>query len=255
MKFKDKDGVVYEDICKAVFAYCHDRNCRNCALTEFKKDYIMSNCPSKALLDPAEAARLMGYEVIEEDEKPIRTSHMTLNEAIQHLEDIIPRKDWSCKDCKQEHEQLLEWLIELEERCKQDQKDVNMAKPLKDWTLGETQRECALHRRGGSYICEGCAFDFNECPFSKDWPEEWELEKPRFTPKEIEAAQWIQRMFPERWLKLKRYEDNDIRMVSQDGSTVPLVESAFPSIRPGQTVKLSDILGAPNTDHGKEVKP
>lgn len=35
---------------------------------------------------------------------------MTIDEAISHLRDIIPDL---CDECKKEHEQLLEWLIEL----------------------------------------------------------------------------------------------------------------------------------------------
>ena len=40
---------------------------------------------------------------------------MTLDEAIKHLEVILSDEShkWSCESCKQEHEQLLEWLKEL----------------------------------------------------------------------------------------------------------------------------------------------
>lgn len=37
---------------------------------------------------------------------------MTLEEAIQHLRESLadPTHEWGCEECKQEHEQLLEWL-------------------------------------------------------------------------------------------------------------------------------------------------
>ena len=38
---------------------------------------------------------------------------MTLDEAIEHLEDSIENKEFSCESCKEEHKQLLEWLKEL----------------------------------------------------------------------------------------------------------------------------------------------
>lgn len=42
-------------------------------------------------------------------------SLMTLNDAIKHLEENMKTKtDW-CEECKQEHSQLLAWLIELRE--------------------------------------------------------------------------------------------------------------------------------------------
>lgn len=40
---------------------------------------------------------------------------MTLNEAIEHLEYSIKNNKFSCEKCKQEHIQLLNWLIELKE--------------------------------------------------------------------------------------------------------------------------------------------
>ena len=38
---------------------------------------------------------------------------MTLDEAIEHLEDLLKNKEFSCESCKEEHEQLLIWLKEL----------------------------------------------------------------------------------------------------------------------------------------------
>ena len=40
---------------------------------------------------------------------------MTLEEAIDHLQESLNNKEWDCQECRQEHEQLLEWLIELEQ--------------------------------------------------------------------------------------------------------------------------------------------
>lgn len=39
---------------------------------------------------------------------------MTLNEAIEHLDDILQSdKKWECEECKNEHIQLRDWLNEL----------------------------------------------------------------------------------------------------------------------------------------------
>jgi hypothetical protein len=40
---------------------------------------------------------------------------MTLNEAIEHLDETLgdSSRMWNCEECKQEHIQLREWLIEL----------------------------------------------------------------------------------------------------------------------------------------------
>ena len=39
---------------------------------------------------------------------------MTLDEAIEHLFEKLNNEDWSCnKECKKDHMQLLNWLLEL----------------------------------------------------------------------------------------------------------------------------------------------
>ena len=38
---------------------------------------------------------------------------MTLDEAIEHLDDILQNKEWECEECKNEHIQLKDWLDEL----------------------------------------------------------------------------------------------------------------------------------------------
>lgn len=42
---------------------------------------------------------------------------MTLEEAIRHLEEVLEdeNREWSCKECREEHIQLLEFLRELKE--------------------------------------------------------------------------------------------------------------------------------------------
>lgn len=40
---------------------------------------------------------------------------MSLEEAIKHLEEELEiKEDWSCVACKEDHQQLLEWLKELQ---------------------------------------------------------------------------------------------------------------------------------------------
>lgn len=45
----------------------------------------------------------------------MHTDDKELKEAIEHLEDTLndPDHDWGCEECKKEHEQLRNWLIEL----------------------------------------------------------------------------------------------------------------------------------------------
>lgn len=47
---------------------------------------------------------------------------MTLEEAIIHLQETLSdeSRTWSCAACKNEHKQLLEWLLELKTRREAD---------------------------------------------------------------------------------------------------------------------------------------
>ena len=46
-------------------------------------------------------------------------SAITLQQAIRHLQqDVLP--NMQCSSCKDEHQKLLQWLIELKDRRQQD---------------------------------------------------------------------------------------------------------------------------------------
>ena len=49
---------------------------------------------------------------------------MTLDEAIKHLRESLadPNHKWSCKECKQEHIELLSFLLELKAYRMTDEK-------------------------------------------------------------------------------------------------------------------------------------
>ena len=119
----------------------------------------------------------------------------------------------------------------------------NMAKPVKDWTLGEAKEYCT--RRNGN-----CADD---CIFSKKGigmvcgiapkPVWWTLpEKPRFTEQEVERAKAIKLIYPTAY----RMEGADplIRVWDKEGKLLSHVDTAlFFSIRPGQSYTLDEIIG------------
>lgn len=74
---------------------------------------------------------------------------MKLEEAIEHLNESLndPNRDWGCEECKQEHEQLREWLIELKERRAADVKPVRWT-PV-DEQLPETDKPVLVVRGNG----------------------------------------------------------------------------------------------------------
>ena len=64
MRFRDKDGNVFVDIVTAAKVYCVGRDCEKCGI---KDTVIGPDCYKWAHENLAEAARLMGYEVIVEE--------------------------------------------------------------------------------------------------------------------------------------------------------------------------------------------
>lgn len=56
-------------------------------------------------------------EILDIDKGGAVNQDMTLDEAIQHLCEILSDEDmdWACEECKAEHQQLLKWLLELRE--------------------------------------------------------------------------------------------------------------------------------------------
>ncbi len=124
------------------------------------------------------------------------------------------------------------------------EKEANMDKPLKDWTLGEAKEYCTS--RNGN-----CADD---CIFSKKGigmvcgiapkPVWWTLpEKPRFTQQEVERAKAIKVLYPE--ILYIQADDRCLRGFNKgkEGIFFDYVLSWFPSLRPNETVTLDEIIG------------
>lgn len=203
-KFKNPATGEVWDAENAVKVFCDELpKCNVCPM--FPVVSIGGDCRKWAANHPHEAARLMGYEVVE-DETP------TLEGAIDKYLEI-------------------------------KQKEANMNKPLKDWTLGELKEYCYK----APHDCTGCKVKQgkNNCPFDGE-PAKWDLdEKPRFTEQEVERAKAIKVLWPETnaiksdgaWTKLLVVEDD----TSWQRETVP--ESFFPSAEKNEVYTIDEIIG------------
>ena len=129
-----------------------------CASHNCDKCALPTYCVRYCIDFPKEAAALMGYELVED------TSTDTLTDQQNTL---TARPD-----------SLTE--------------EANMDKPLKDWTLEETQEFCDEHECGS---CE--LFRNHDCLLNSS-PNKWNLlGKPRFTQQEVERAKAIKVLYPE----------------------------------------------------------
>lgn len=156
MKFRNPEtGEVFHTIRQAVqnhcSFHCNDRVCpywENAGCVGMLKRYTVDN--------PHEAARLMGYEVVEDD-----------CDQSQISRNSVAKKE-----------------------------EANMDKPLKDWTLGEAKEYCTSRNGNCADDCifskKGIGMVCGIAPK----PVWWTLpEKPRFTEQEVEDAKAIKRMF------------------------------------------------------------
>ena len=205
MKFRDpKTGKVYQNARAALDSFpCPQRvSCENCKFGGNK-------CTEKWVNEhPQEAARLMGYEVVEETHGNAQKTHA----------DAI-------------------------ENARVHSEEANMDKPLKDWTLGEAKEYCTS--RNGN-CADDCIFSKKGigmvCGIAPK-PVWWTLpEKPRFTEQEVERAKAIRVIYPTAY----RLEEANplIRVWDKEGKLLAHVDvNLFLSLKPEQSYTLEEIIG------------
>lgn len=229
MKFQNKNGETFRG---STIKFCgkYLLQCENCPIFPMLQVSPPSNvrgaCDDWIAGNPREAARLMGYEVVEDDTEYYLPSNLT-------------------EFCTKTGEKWWGRTVNYGE-------ETNMDKPLKDWTLGEAKEYCTS--RNGN-----CADD---CIFSKKGigmvcgiapkPVWWTLpEKPSFTQQEVEDAKTIKRMFgADNFTHIRKDQFGLCEMMDGPGDdpnvgwcAIGMEEGMFPSLRPGETITIDEIIG------------
>ena len=205
MKFRNPEtGEVFHTIRQAVQNHC-SLHCNSRACPYWESAGCVGMLKRYTVDNPHEAARLMGYEVVEETHGNAQKTHAdAIENARVHLE------------------------------------EANMDKPLKEWTLGELKDYC--HR--APHDCIGCKVkgDRNNCPFDGE-PAKWILdEKPRFTQQEVEVAKAIKLLFPD-VVKVCRFS-GVVKAECENGSGECMIGAELlPSIQNHQSYTLDEIIG------------
>ena len=237
MKLRSKTGEIALTIEQALEQFCDSKqDCDYCELREPVQQYKGTRYPCHQYVraNQQEAARLMGYEVVEEN--PCETCHEGWVKPSE-----IGKPGERCKDVCEKYKN---W------------KEANMDKPLKDWTLGELKEYCGT----AVYQCHK-----GICPFKNICdritsenqgdhvvPGDWDLtDHSRFTEQEVEDAKTIKRMFGDgNFTHIRKDEDGICEMMDGPGDdpnvgwwSIGMEEGMFPSLRPGETVTLDEIIG------------
>lgn len=224
MKFQNKNGETFRG---STIKFCgkYLLQCENCPIFPMLQVSPPSNvrgaCDDWIAGNPREAARLMGYEVVEDSKGvEIDTVKPVENDRVNSIEIEAIKEDNMPEPAKHKEE-------------------ANMDKPLKDWTLGEVKAYCQQNAS-----CKGCDMlrqSGYECRFSGG-PCLWDLsETPRFTQQDIEDAKTIRRIFG---------RDGTIKRTPNLGERSTLLFDRlyinpflFPNIKAGQEYTLDEIIG------------
>lgn len=203
------------------------KSCDTCPLYNPSHKKENTSCVDWCNEHPHEAARLMGYEVVEDD---------------------------SCKSCTHYKGESICGLhslnveIDPDDKCVAwEKKEANMDKPLKDWTLGEIQEKCKSYGKFECCNCPMLAGDEIGCKIN-GCPMEWNLtEPPRFTEQEVERAKAIRLIYPTAY----RLEEADplIRVWDKEGKLLAHVDvNLFLPLNPEQSYTLDEIIGGADHD-------
>ena len=233
MKFRSKTGEVALTIEQALEQFCDSKkDCDYCELREPVQQYAGTKrpCHEYVRANPHEAARLMGYEVVEDDE---------------------PRTCFNCIGCEIEKD------FDPQEGCKNwvKRKEANMDKPRICEVLGVEPEE-KFEIRGNTLgrfrinkygtfqieISNDCwGFSTVECLNNLINHPENIARKPRWTEQEVERAKAIRLLYPE--ADSLNECDPYIKVFNNKFVIATLDMALFPSLCPGESVKLDEICG------------
>lgn len=298
MKFRSKTGKVVLTIDEALEQFCDSKeDCDYCEIREPVQQYKGTKrpCHEYTRANPYEAARLMGYEVVEDE-------HVGNSEQLEeaNMKEKCPICDYDIEHCQcrfggsahpdwskrravaKDHlylfsDKQVRHIIELERYWKTsyldeekeeirkelaaeynpalppvEPKEANMGKPRICEVLGVDVDEvftietpvrkstyCRIDEKGKIYntCVETLCYAINhpDCI----------IRKPRWTEQEVEDAKAIRRIMSE-YTDIVRKKDGCVThlfLTSEDVEDYFLDSGLFPSLRPGETVKLDEIIG------------
>lgn len=206
MKYRDPEsGTVFDMIDKAREEYCGKYACSRCPISMSNNDKEVP-CAEYCNIYPAEAIRLMGYEVIEEE---------------------------TDMEAKQDKPRICDVLgVEVGERFAFTDVVGNVYKNIWVDADGDIYSRVEAHRErmSGSDVCY--LINHPECI----------VRRKQFTEQEVEDAKAIKRLI-EYANGIIRGMDNIANILRTVPFAPSIKADAFPSIGPGESYTLDEIIG------------
>ncbi len=215
MKFRSKTGEVYIGILEAMDYYCDSKeDCNDCALREPVKSYQKQKNPCYAYVadNPHEAARLMGFEVVEDER---------FREVTKMMKEANMDKPRICDVLGVNVDEEFEFDFDSNQVSRGTMKigadGLRYYKDKKDWFQCWNEKDLIYIINHPDRI----------------------IRKPRFTQQEVERAKAIKTLWP----CAKAIVKAESGAISVVGAMIELNVDHFPSLHPGKTVTLDEIIG------------
>lgn len=221
MKFRNPEtGEVFEEIWPLLNLYCISHSCENCSLP--------LNCARYCIDFPEEAARLMGFEVVEDSKgveidqvKAIENDRVnsTEIEAIKEANMGKQEKPLICKILGVEEDE--EWSVKGED------------------TIYRIHEKCRQRKAANTWIPVK-----NEINLMRliNHPDRI-IRKPRWTEQEVEDAETVLRVFGRNGTIKRHSKAMTAPYSNLTFDHMYINEDLFPSIKPGEAITIKEICG------------
>ena len=214
MKFRSKTGKVVLTIDEALEQFCDSKeDCDYCEIREPVQQYAGTKrpCHEYTMANPYEAARLMGYEVVEDDHIPQAEKKEETNMDKPRICDVLG--------------------VEVNENFKFNDFPFDECKVYFVGTDGEIR-----NAKGGSVTGGELCYIINN-------PDRI-IHKPRWTEQDKEDALMVKRVFGEHQIGVRRDYLGQLFTIAEKGCpTTAINRDMFPSVKTEQSVKLDEIIG------------
>ena len=202
------------------------KSCDTCPLDEPSHKKEDTSCVDWCNEHPHEAARLMGYEVVEE--------HMPTNEKT-HV-DAIENARVHLEEANMDKPRICEVLgVEVNERV--SYKDPNGE--TVQFFINEDGTTVWVFESGKPLSQYGIGYAIAQAINHPDRI----IRKPRFTQQEVEDAKYIKRILKVDSVRRNIYGNGLIAMKSDNTVSVVINSEMFPSIHSGEVYTLDEIIG------------
>lgn len=208
MKFRSKTGEVVLTIDEALEQFCDSKeDCDYCEIREPVQQYKGTKrpCHEYTRANPYEAARLMGYEVVEDDHIP----------QAEKKEETNMDKPRICEVLGVDVDEV--FTIET---------------PVRKSTYCRIDEEGKIYNTCIETLCY--AINHPDCI----------IHKPRWTEQDKEDALMVKRVFGEHQIGVRRDYLGQLFTIAEKGCpTTAINRDMFPSVKTEQSVKLDEIIG------------